>query len=225
MGESVLLSDVEIRRAMKEKKLLIDPFFDTSLQPASYDLRVGKRALVSGMESEIDLENKRSFTLKAGDFALMTTLEKIKLSNDIVGHIGMKSYYIRKGLILLAGLQIDPGWDGYLVLGMYNASPRNITLDYQSTICTVDFFRLSVPAEHCFITGDEQKVGLIPKIDKDYLRTLETQTLSDMSESVRQLSANVNTLTTVTYKVIIPILILILGSVIIPLALRLFGIL
>jgi len=30
----------------------------------------------------------------------------------------MKSYYVRKGIVLLAGLQIDPGWDGYLVLGV-----------------------------------------------------------------------------------------------------------
>ncbi|MGD0072665.1 MAG: dCTP deaminase [Candidatus Bathyarchaeia archaeon] len=184
-GKSVLLSDAQIREAIKNGKLSIDPFMEPSLQPASYDLRVGKRALVSGMESEIDLEVKRSFTLKAGDFALMTTLEKIKLSSDIVAQIGMKSYYIRKGLILLAGLQIDPGWNGYLVLGMYNASPRNITLDFQSQICTVDFFELSVPSSKCFMTGDEQQLGLIPKVDKDYLRTLETLTLSDMSESVR----------------------------------------
>jgi dCTP deaminase len=221
----MLLSDVEIRDAMKKKKIIIDPFNESSLQPASYDLRAGKRALVSGMENEIDLESKRSFTLKAGDFALMTTLEKITLSKEVVGHIGMKSYYVRKGLILLAGLQIDPGWDGYLVLGMYNASPRNITLDYQSPICTVDFFGLSVPASEPFITGEEQKQGLIPKIDKDYLRTLETQTLSEMSESVRQLSTNVSTLTTITYKVVIPMLLLILGSVVIPLALRAIGIL
>jgi hypothetical protein len=147
-----------------------------------------------------------------------TEPEKITLSKEVVGHIGMKSYYIRKGLILLAGLQIDPGWDGYLVLGMYNASPRNITLDYQSSICTVDFFSLAVPASQPFVTGEEQKEGLIPKIDKDNLRTLETQTLSEMSESVRQLSTNVSTLTTVTYKVVIPVLLLILGSVVIPLA-------
>jgi hypothetical protein len=156
---------------------------------------------------------------------LLTTLEKITLSNDIVGHIGMKSYYIRKGLILLAGLQIDPGWDGYLVLGMYNASPRSITLDYQSPICTVDFYKLTVPASEPFRTGDEQRAGLIPKVDKDYLRTLETQTLSEMSESVRRLSESVNTLTTITYKVVIPILLIILAAVITPLIARLITIL
>lgn len=217
----MLLSDRQILEAMKKKRMNIDPFYEPSLEPASYDLRLGKRVLVSGMENEIEMEKKRSVTLKAGDFALATTMEKITLSSDIVGHIGSKSYYVRKGLILLAGLQIDPGWDGNLVLGMYNASPRNITLDYQGPICTVDFYGLSAPASKPFVTNEEQQAGQIPKIDKDYLRTLETQTLSEMSESVRQLSSSVNLLTTVTYKLIIPILLLILGSVVIPLTLKL----
>jgi dCTP deaminase len=207
----MLLSDVEIRDAVTKKEIIIEPFYELSLQPASYDLRMGKKMLISGVEAEIDMENKRSMTLKAGQFALMTTLEKMTLSNDIAGHLGMKSYYVRKGIVLLAGLQIDPGWDGYLVLGMYNASPRSITLDYQSPICTVDFYRLATTVSKGFQTGDEQKIGLIPKIDKDYLRTLETQTLSEMSESVRRLSENVSTLTTITYKVILPILLIILG--------------
>jgi dCTP deaminase len=192
---------------MKEGKIIIEPFHELSLQAASYDLRVGKKVLISGMEAEIDLEEKRSITLKAGCFALMTTLERIALSTEIVGHIGMKSYYIRKGLILLAGLQIDPGWDGYLVLGMYNASPRNITLDYQSPICTVDFYGLTVPASKPFITGEEQKAGQIPRIDKDYLRTLETQTLSEMSESVRQLSANVAQMSRTLKWYVIPLIV------------------
>lgn len=210
----MLLSDVEIRNEMEKKTIIIDPFNEQSLQPASYDLRIGKRALISGMENEIDLEKRLSFTIKAGDFALLTTLEKITLSNNIVCHIGMKSYYIRKGLILLSGLQIDPGWDGYLILGMYNASPRNLTLDYQSTICTIDFYGLTVPASEAFITGTELKAGLIPRVDKDYLRTLETQTLSEMSESVRQLSENVNMLTRIIYKFVTPLLILILASIV-----------
>lgn len=134
-------------------------------------------------------------------------MEKITLSNDIAAHPGMKSYYVRKGIILLAGLQVDPGWDGYLVLGLYNASPRGITIDYGSSIFTVDFYGLATPASASFETGDEQMAGEIPKVDKDYLRTLETQTLSEMPESVRMLSQNVSTLTMVTYKVVLPILV------------------
>jgi len=203
----LLLSDVEIREAMKAGRIVIEPFYEPNLQPASYDLRVGKRMLVSGQVEEIDMEKKRSIALKAGQFALLTSLERIALARDVAAHIGMKSYYVRKGIVLLAGLQIDPGWDGYLVLGIYNASPRSITLDYQGSICTIDFYRLAAPASEGFQSGDEQREGMIPKVDKDYLRTLETETLSEMSESVRRLSENVSTLTTITYKIVVPILV------------------
>ncbi len=65
-----------------------------------------------------------------------------------------------------------------------------------------------------FRAGEEQRAGEIPRVDKDHLRTLETQTLSEMSESVRGLSENVSTLTTVTYRFVVPILLLLLGSVV-----------
>ena len=84
-GERVmLLSDVGIRQAIKEKRIGIEPFHEPSLQPASYDLRVGKRMLVSGVVEEIDM--KRSVVLKAGQFALLTSFERIRLSDDVAAH-------------------------------------------------------------------------------------------------------------------------------------------
>ena len=88
----MLLSDVEIREAMRAGKIVIEPFYEPNLQPASYDLRVGRRMLLSGQVEEIDMERKRSIALKAGQFALLTSLERIALSNEIAAHIGMKSY-------------------------------------------------------------------------------------------------------------------------------------
>jgi len=37
-------------------------------------------------------------------------------------HTGMRSYYVRKGIAILSGIQIDPGWDAPLVLGLANLS-------------------------------------------------------------------------------------------------------
>jgi hypothetical protein len=48
--------------------------------------------------------------------------------------------------------------------------------------------------DKAFIPGDEQRRGNIPRVDKDYLRTLETQSLSDISESLRKLTINVASL-------------------------------
>ena len=190
----MLMTDGEIREAMASGGLRIDNFSEKSLQPASYDMRVGSRLLISSDEAEVDLSRKGSAVLKPGVFALVTTHENVVLSETIAGHIGVKSYYTRKGIVMLTGLQIDPGFEGVLVIGLYNASPRSLTLEYLSPFCTVEFHQLSQPVVKQFVPGDEQKEGNIPRADKDYLRTLETQSLSEMSESLRELSVNVATL-------------------------------
>ncbi len=191
----MLMTDGEIRQALASKKLLIENFSDECLQPASYDMRIGSKLLISSEELEIDLTKKGSAVLAPGVFALVTTHESVGLSDSIAGHIGVKSYYTRKGMVMLTGLQIDPGFQGILVVGLYNASPRSLTLEYLAPFCTVEFHHLSRAAEKPFTPGAEQRLGNIPRADKDYLRTLETQSLSEMSKNLRELTVDVSSLT------------------------------
>lgn len=187
-----MMTDADIKAAMQDSQLIIENFSQASLQASSYDARVGNRALIGGTDTEIDIAQKGSVTIRPGEFVLIVTREKFKLKPIITGHLGIRSYYRRKGLVLLAGLQIDPGFDGHLVIGGFNAAPRRLTLDYESPFVTVEFHKLSGrPVEQPFVSGDEQKTGHIPRMDKDYLRTLETQSLSDVAEELRNLTRNV----------------------------------
>ena len=191
----MLMTDGEIKESMSAPVgLRIRNFAEPSLQPASYDMHIGSKLLVSSSESEIDLSTRVSATLPPGVFALVTTHENVQLPEDIAGHIGVKSYYTRKGLVMLTGLQIDPGFEGVLVVGLYNASPRSLTLEYLAPFCTVEFLRLARPVQTSFRPGEEQKQENIPRADKDYLRTLETKSLSEMSESLRKLTVDVGSL-------------------------------
>ena len=203
----MLLTDGEIKKAMEKEELVIENFSEDCLEPASYDMRLGKKALVSGKDAEINIERTGSITIGAAEFALFTTYEKVKLSNVIVGHIGLRSYFARKGLVLLAGIQVDPTFEGILVLGAYNASSRRITLDYLDRFCTVEFHRLNQPVKKAYHGIEEQRLGRVPQADKDYLRTMEVESLSDLSESVRRLTENVSTLTTISYKIVLPLLV------------------
>lgn len=206
-----LLTDVEIREAMKRDGLEIEPLDEQhGLQPASYDMRLGKKAIITRTVSlaelkgkiekeevkEISIDKEESITIPGGAFALVTTLERIKLPTNYAGHIGMRTYYTRKGLVILSGLQIDPGWNGNLVLGLANLSPRSITLDYQDHLCTIEIHRLNREAGKSY-TGSymaEQREGRIPSSDKDYLRTIETMTVSDLTKALIDLSQNVGAL-------------------------------
>jgi len=194
----MLMTDVEIKAAMETGELLIENFDPASLQGTSYDARVGDRAIVGGRDKEINLADEQSLTIRPGEFLLVVTREKFKVTRIIAGHLGMKTYYTRKGFVVLAGLQIDPGFEGHLVIGGYNASPRSLILDYEAPFLTVEFHRLSRPVERLFVSGDEQRAGQIPRVDKDYLRTLEmlslhevTGKLSSLAESAGELAKSV----------------------------------
>lgn len=192
----MLMTDSEIRAAMEARDLLVEHFHEASLQGTSYDARVGDRALLGGTDAEINVHDKGSITIRPGEFFLIITREKFKLSSTIAGHLGIRSYYSRKGLVVLAGLQIDPGFEGHLVIGGFNAAPRRLTMDYESPFLTVEFHRLARPVETPFVSGEEQMEGLLPRVDKDYLRTLETQSLSDVGVELSNLARNVGAMQT-----------------------------
>lgn len=202
-----LLTDIEIREAMKSQEIQIDPFEEKCLNGSSYDLRIGKKGICSKAVTlselkgkvqrevikEINIEKEESISIPGGSFALVNTLERIKFSGIYVGHIGMRSYYARKGLILLSGLQIDPGWDGHLVLGLANLSPRSITLEFKDELCTIEIHHLNQEAGKVY-TGPYmtvQKEGKILNADKDYLRTIETMSVSDLTGALIELSSSV----------------------------------
>ena len=218
----MLMTDGEIKKAIESGRLIIKQFDENRLEPCSYDARLGNEALVSRNNELIDLTKANSIKLEPGDFALVLTHEFFQLPLNMVAHIGMKSGLARRGIILLAGMQIDPGFEGYLRLGFYNGSGRPTTIDYLDPICTIEFHSLTKEAERKVREFPELKAGHIPSSDKAFLRELETTSLSDiatqmriLSENVNTLTITVNTLTTITYKFILPILVAIFAAVII----------
>jgi deoxycytidine triphosphate deaminase len=188
----MLMTNEDIKKAIANKTLIIENHSEDCFKPIAYVARLGKRVLIGGKEKEIDVEQDGSITLKAGDFILFVTYEKLILTDKIAGHIGMRSYWTRKGLVLLAGMHIDPLWEGNLVIGAYNASPVDITLDYLSELIVVEFHQLSVAPTLTAKNNISQKEGRIPDFDKDFIRNMETQSLSDLGREVRSLAQSVS---------------------------------
>lgn len=216
----MLMRDTEIQEAVEKKEIAITPYDPEQLQGASYDLSLGGEALVSSLDKKVILEPGSStlLHLEAGDFALVLTKESVKLRNDIAGVIGMRSALARKGLMLLAGMQIDPGFEGHLRFGLYNASPRRITLDYDYELCMVEFHRLSGPVARPIAPNPDLIKGRIPEADRDFLNTLETTSLSDLSRAVQTLTINVAMISTqvgTLLKFIIPSIIAIFTGVVV----------
>jgi dCTP deaminase len=192
------MRDTEITAEIQAGRIVITPFRPEQLQGASYDLAVGNEAMVSNSPDKVLLgaEKSASLHMNAGDFALVLTKESIKLPLNVSCTIGMRSSLARRGLILLAGMQIDPGFEGHLRFGLFNASPRKASLDYDDDLCTIEFHKLSGDVAHPAPRNQDLIQGKIPETDRTYLRDLETTSLSELSRSVQSMSRSVATLAT-----------------------------
>ena len=189
----MLLADSQIQALIddNESGLIIRPFDPERLQGASYDLRVGKRLLVSGDDHESDLSEAGAVPLLPGDFCVIVSDEYFEISQNMVLNIGPKTYLTKKGVILQAGMQVDPGFKGHLILGLYNSSPRKYVIEHLGDLCSIQFFQLQVNAGKVFTERPEYVRGEFPREMKDYLYSLETKSLTSLGEDVRALTKNV----------------------------------
>jgi dCTP deaminase len=159
----VILSDRTIREQIDSGRIEIDPFDPSCIQPSSVDLHVDSAFRVfhnarhpfidvkqeqPDLTELVELKDDRPFILHPGEFVLGSTLERVRIPDDLVARLEGKSSLGRLGLLIhsTAGY-VDPGWDGYLTLELSNVSNLPITIYPAMKIGQISFFRLTTAAE------------------------------------------------------------------------------
>jgi len=166
----VILSDKSILEAIESGRIEIDPFFKDCIQPSSVDLHLSPafRVFHNARKPFIDLKLPQddlteemvvpageAMILHPGEFVLGSTVERIRLPDDLVARLEGKSSLGRLGLLIhsTAGF-VDPGWNGTLTLELSNVANLPITLYPGMKIGQVSFYELSTPALHPY--GSEE---------------------------------------------------------------------
>lgn len=186
------LTDNEILETIKTGDLEIENMADDCLEPASYDLRMGDPLLKGGEAVQINLSDRGSVIIRAGEFFTFRTQEKLHLTNIISGHLGAKSYFIQRGLILLCGQHVDPGFEGFLLMGAYNASPRDVVVKYLDKICNIEFHKLARAPTKKLREFPELQSGELPRAIRDYFMGIEPLSVYKLSESMSSMAKNVS---------------------------------
>lgn len=111
--------------ALCKKDSLITPYTPEQLNPASYDVLVGKNALVETKEgwSELDLSaytKENPHYLEPRDFVLLELVEYIKLPTNICAQFALKSSRAREGYNHSLAAWIDNSYEGRLTLEVEN---------------------------------------------------------------------------------------------------------
>jgi dCTP deaminase len=166
----VVLSDRTIRRLLAEGRIEIDPFDESLVQPSSVDVRVDRFFRVFHnnrypfidvkLEQEdltelVEVPGDQPFVLHPGEFVLGSTLERVRLPDDLVARLEGKSSLGRLGLLIhsTAGF-IDPGWDGHVTLELSNVANLPVTIYPEMKIGQISFVQLTEPAEVPYGTGE-----------------------------------------------------------------------
>ncbi|HET6561955.1 MAG TPA: dCTP deaminase [Marmoricola sp.] len=160
----MLLSDRDIKAELEAKRVALDPFDDSMIQPSSVDVRLDRFFRVfenhryphidpaedqPELTREVAPEGDEPFILHPGEFVLGSTYEAVTLPDDVAARLEGKSSLGRLGLLThsTAGF-IDPGFSGHVTLELANVANLPIKLWPGMKIGQLCFFRLSSPAEH-----------------------------------------------------------------------------
>jgi deoxycytidine triphosphate deaminase len=124
----MVLSDRQIRRALTNNELVIEPFQEANLNPAGYDLSLCT-----------------AVNLKPGEQRLVATREKVELGRGIVGFLHIRSSLAREGIFSSLAL-VDPGFRGQLTISLFNSGRKAIRLRSGEKFIQLTLLRLGKPA-------------------------------------------------------------------------------
>lgn len=160
----MILSDRDIKLAIKAGEITIDPFDERNLQPASVDLHLGRffttfnaikehvidpRVPLDGSMSHHEVRDGKPFVMHPGGFALGHIAEVTGVCDSMVGRLEGKSSVGRLGMLIhvTAGF-LDPGNSLHMTLELHNTADIPVLLFPGMPIAQMAFERLSSPVEH-----------------------------------------------------------------------------
>ena len=153
-----ILTRKEILKEIKDGRIKIEPFLESSVGPASIDLTLSNafRVFVRlpmhiKADNDIDykcatkgiwIEDGETITIHPGTTILGMTKEKVTIPSDICGWLEGRSKFARLGLLIhISASFMQPGISNHQVLEMSNFGPIPIDIYPGTSACQFIFER------------------------------------------------------------------------------------
>jgi dCTP deaminase len=173
----VILSDRDIKQAIADGKITVEPRdgLERRIGPDGIDFRLGHTFLVfernkqayidlrraetlKGTTRQIDIKTGDPFIIHPNELVLATTLERLSLSDDLLGRLEGRSSLGRLGIIVHSTASIfHPGWDGTATMELGNLGVMPIALYPRMRICSFTFERMTSRVERPYGSSGSSK--------------------------------------------------------------------
>jgi len=137
------LSDAENEQCVRDSSLVITPFDAGCLSGAGYDLRLSQEVL-----------------MQPGESKLVATLERIEVSEDLIGTLHIRSTLARSGMIASLAL-VDPGFRGQLTILLFNGGRGSFSLARHEKFVQVVFHRLGLRTSRPYAGKYQDSQGIV----------------------------------------------------------------
>jgi len=148
----MIISDSTLRKFLADGTIVVDPIEDYQIQPASVDLRLGDHFLIVDehsteiitMDEPIHYREitKSDIIIPPKSFVLATTIERIRLPDNMTAFVEGRSSIGRMGLFIQNAGWVDPGFEGEITLEIFNANSLPIRLQSGRRICQLVFAQM-----------------------------------------------------------------------------------
>ncbi len=159
----MILSDRDLLAEIERGRIIIEPFLRDHLGPCSVDLTLSDEFAIFEPQKMIDPESNREkvhlkiirtegkkFRIRAGEFVLASTRERIALSKEFAATLEGLSSLARVGIVVHAAGLVNPGTGLKnpvpLVLEISNRGSSDVLLTPGMRIVQIMFHKLSSPA-------------------------------------------------------------------------------
>jgi dCTP deaminase len=139
-----VLSDTQILECLESGEIKLEPNdLSACLNPAGYDLRISKTAV-----------------LRPKEYELVATMETVELGLNVAAFMFIRSSLAREGVIGSFAV-VDPGFRGQLTLNLHNVSDKEITLNEGERIVQIVFHSLGSSAKKGYNGSYQDSKGIV----------------------------------------------------------------
>jgi deoxycytidine triphosphate deaminase/uncharacterized protein YoxC len=138
-----LLSAADIEDYARVTAMLF-PFYanPTSLKPASYEVRPGRKFVrwdESGKRIELDINEHDSYELPPNTISFIQIEPKLRLPDYIAIRFNLRITHVHRGLLLGTGPLIDPGFSGVPLIPLHNLTSESYRIRGDEGLIWVEF--------------------------------------------------------------------------------------
>lgn len=169
-----VISDQTIREYLDSGRLIIKPS-PIKINPGSVELTLGSEFIhfQETRQTEIDIKEripevkdgipvrttanpKKGFAIYPNTLYLATTLEYIKMPDDLQMRVEGKSTIGRYGLVPVTAGMVDPGFEGHITLEVFSLNPLPVIVYPGMCFAQAVFYKLDKPAEASYASRKHQ---------------------------------------------------------------------